>query len=89
MDATGRISKELIYLKYNDNVVFKEVASDWAKREKATLEQLLQNRDQASRMAAHGMKAVRERFSWDSMAEAYEELFLRIVAEKSAGSAAA
>ena len=39
---------------------------------------LLQNRNQASRMAANAQTVVRDRFSWDTMAEAYEEVFLRV-----------
>ena len=32
-------------MKYDGNVAFKEVASEWAKREKKTLQQFLHNRD--------------------------------------------
>ena len=40
--------------------------------------ELLQDRDQAFRLAATGKGSVRQRFNWDAMAEAYEELFLRV-----------
>ena len=38
---------------------------------------LLENRDESSRMARTAKKTVRERFNWEAMAAAYEEVFLR------------
>ncbi len=42
--------------------------------------ELLEDRDKAVRMAEAGKKAVRDRFSWAAMAEAYEEIFVRAAA---------
>ena len=40
--------------------------------------ELLEDGDRAFRMAATGKTSVRQRFNWDAMADAYEELFLRV-----------
>ena len=42
--------------------------------------ELLQDRELASRLAANGQRSVRQRFSWDAMAQAYEEVFSRVSA---------
>ena len=42
--------------------------------------ELLEDREKAERMAEAGKKAVRDRFSWAAMAEAYEEIFVRAAA---------
>ena len=40
--------------------------------------ELLEDEPLARRMAGNGSRSVRERFQWDAMAGAYEELFLRV-----------
>ena len=40
---------------------------------------LIQDRDLASQLAANGKVSVRERFSWDAMAQSYEGVFMRVV----------
>jgi len=45
---------------------------------------LLEDRDLAGQLASRGKIAVRERFNWDAMAKAYEEIFLRISDAKAA-----
>ena len=42
--------------------------------------ELLEAREKAVRMAEEGKKAVRDRFSWAVMADAYEEIFVRAAA---------
>ena len=46
--------------------------------------ELLEAREKAVRMAEAGRKAVRDRFSWAVMADAYEEIFVRAAAGASA-----
>lgn len=41
--------------------------------------ELLSDTDLARRMAERGKQTVRERFSWDTMADEYEKLFLQVV----------
>ncbi len=45
--------------------------------------QLLSDTDLSSRMAARGKQSVWRRFRWESMADQYEELFLRIAVPRS------
>lgn len=44
----------------------------------AAASELLADERAARRMADEGSRSVRERFQWDAMADAYEELFLRV-----------
>ncbi len=42
--------------------------------------ELLEARERAARMAEAGKKAVRDRFRWAAMADAYEDIFVRTAA---------
>jgi glycosyltransferase involved in cell wall biosynthesis len=60
-----------------DRETGRAVAYDAAELAGAALE-LLSDENAARRMADDGSRSVRERFQWDAMADAYEELFLRV-----------
>ena len=46
---------------------------------------LLENPEEASRMAARARESVRERFNWEAMADEYQDLFLRATGRTPAG----